>query len=169
MRPKRRLMPNAKDWRRHVATEEPYQETQLLLYHTMKTFRNYCRLTAILMICLFGVACSTTHEFKNKYNEKFVVKCKILSAVDQAIIPSSPTPLITSYVWIQILEPEFLKRDRVRLILKRCAIKLYDGPATDEIWHELGSIQDLTVVINKKSAECFLYPPLNVPESEANF
>jgi hypothetical protein len=46
---------------------------------------------------------------------------------------------------------------------------LYKEDKQGEIWLEINSIQTLKIVIDKKSSEYFLYPPLGVREGEANF
>jgi hypothetical protein len=82
---------------------------------------------------------------------------------------ASPSPLITDSVWIQIIEPGFLQNGRARLVLRRYPMGLYKEDKQGEIWLEINSIQTLKIVIDKKSSEYFLYPPLGVREGEANF
>ena len=126
---------------------------------------------ALLLLLALGVlfsggACAHRSELKHEYNERQTIRCRVLGPVDEDVLSFTEKAIVTSFVPVEIVEPESLKRPLTRLILQRNEMRLYPRMGVGEVWREVGSVQTVEAVVNTKSGEIFLYPPLNIPKAK---
>ncbi len=114
-------------------------------------------------------SCQTGRNLKNPDNRHARIKVEILSVIEANDDSFTNLAITTSYIWVSILEPKELRSEREKLILQRANPVKYQIPYRGEIWKEIGSIHEIAVVINEKTDDIFLYPPLNIPSDEIVF
>ncbi|MGH8019306.1 MAG: hypothetical protein ACREIA_13640 [Opitutaceae bacterium] len=126
-------------------------------------------LALALGVLVAGAACAHRSGLKHEYNERQTIRCRVLGPVDEEVLSFTEKAIVTSFVPVEVLAPEGLKHPSAKLILQRNEMRLYPRMGVGEVWREVGSIQTVEVIVNTKSGEIFLYPPLNIPKSELPF
>jgi len=117
----------------------------------------YWRYFLMIYICISFVSCASFSDLDKRNYARVTVKAKILSAVKCEIDSFTSGPMMVASVSVEIIAPEYLRRQSAQLIIRHCAMKDYDGPKTDGIWREIGSIQELNVLVNTRTSEYSLY------------
>ncbi len=127
--------------------------------------------SVVLLVALMAQsACNHASGLRDPENVRLSFSVRVLSTVDEDVMAFTDAAIVTSFVWIEVLAPAEQKKERVQLILHRSAARLrHPRPAVGEEWKKVGSMCEIEVVLNRKSAEVFLYPPIGIPHNEIVF
>ena len=133
-----------------------------LFFRFLSVFMKSCKiliLSAILFVLMCNASCvSSSRRFDSSMFTREKIKCQVLSRVVITYLPTSNGPLIFSKVKIQVLEPEYLRGVVTKLVLQSRMLMDYTGHINGELWHDIDSIQDITIYANTKNLEMYLYP-----------
>lgn len=119
----------------------------------LAVFSVCCSIAAIL------AACATKGSFSRADCDEHTITVRIQSTVDEELIAGTNMGLVTTFVWVDVLDPSQIRGNRVKLILQRADARQLKRIAPGEKWHEVGSVQTLHVIVDKVSHEFFLWPP----------
>ncbi len=136
--------------------------------HRMVTYKMIrLQVTFVLVVALgFMSGCVSSSRSNMDFSLPTNVKVVALGPIEEELLPSSPLPVLTSFVWVRVVAPTEAIADRRKLVLAQFRSFAPGRPAAGGIWRSPGNEVDVRVILNRMSGVLFLDPPLAVEKHQ---